>query len=473
MSSGWIEKTLDEVCTKITDGAHRSPKSVSVGKPMSSVKDMDRFGLDLSSSRLISEEDFDSLVKEGCKPEVGDVLIAKDGNSALDTVCNVSEPIEAVLLSSVAILRPNQELVDSDFLKYLLSAPENVEYLKRNFISGVAIPRVVLRDFKKAVFKFPELNVQKKISAHLGVLDAKIKLNTQLNQNLEFMAQALFKSWFVDFDPVIDNALAAGNPIPEPFQARAQRRQQRLHEPATEGQPPLHSLPAELRQLFPDSFQETEPLGWVPKGWEVLAAADVATVTIGKTPPRKEQHWFSERPEDGYAWISIRDMGENGVYISDSNEYLIPGAVEKFNVVKVPKGSVILSFKLTLGRVAIASEELTTNEAIAHFYNFRKSLNEEYLYLYLSQFEYSKLGSTSSIATAINSKIVKGMPVLAPDSLILDNFKIRVESLFNRISLASNETKNLKKIRDSLLPKLLSGQLRIPDTEAQLAEVDA
>jgi type I restriction enzyme S subunit len=116
---------------------------------MASVKDLTRFGVDLREARKISVEDFERLVKQGCQPQVGDVLIAKDGNSALDTVCNIKQPLEAVLLSSVAILRPNFSVLDSDFLKFYLSSKDVVDYFKNNFISGAAIPRVVLR-FQKS-----------------------------------------------------------------------------------------------------------------------------------------------------------------------------------------------------------------------------------------------------------------------------------------------------------------------------------
>ena len=164
MSSEWTYTTLGEVCLKITDGAHASPKSVAIGKPMASVKDLTRFGIDLSAARLIAVEDFELLVKQGCRPEVGDVLIAKDGNSALDTVCNVSSPLDAVLLSSVAILRPDPAKINADFLKFYLSSSDVIDYLKSTFISGAAIPRVVLRDFKKAEIRIPSLGNQKGIA---------------------------------------------------------------------------------------------------------------------------------------------------------------------------------------------------------------------------------------------------------------------------------------------------------------------
>ncbi|HQZ68224.1 MAG TPA: hypothetical protein PLY87_24205 [Planctomycetaceae bacterium] len=116
----WQGKTLDDVCLLITDGAHNSPKSVDVGFPMASVKDLTPHGINVSSCRLISEEDYHRLVHHKCQPIVGDVLIAKDGNSALDTVCEIKAQMDLVLLSSVAILRPNPNQITSTFLRYYL-----------------------------------------------------------------------------------------------------------------------------------------------------------------------------------------------------------------------------------------------------------------------------------------------------------------------------------------------------------------
>lgn len=137
----------------------------------------------------------------------------------------------------------------------------------------------------------------------------------------------------------------------------------------------------------------------------VCRADEYFDISIGKTPPRKEPEWFSHKPADR-TWVSIADMGNCGVYIGDSSEYLTHEAVERFNVKLVPNNTVILSFKLTVGRVAITDGIMTTNEAIAHFKTETPEINE-YLYCYLKEFNYQTMGSTSSIATAINSKIIK------------------------------------------------------------------
>ena len=240
-------------------------------------------------------------------------------------------------------------------------------------------------------------------------------LMKRINDNLQKQAQALFKSWFVDFEPFKDG-----------------------------------------------EFVESE-LGMIPKGWSIQKAQDVFEINIGKTPPRKEKEWFTESAEDNI-WVSIADMGNCGVFISNSSEYLTEEAIRKFNILMVEKDSVLLSFKLTIGRVAIADTKLTTNEAIARFILPDKSYRE-FLYLCLKQYEYGSLGSTSSIATAVNSKTIKGMKLLMPNADIIKCFSQKARPLFEQIRIKQQESRRLSQLRDALLPRLMSGELKVNDLE--------
>jgi type I restriction enzyme S subunit len=186
-------------------------------------------------------------------------------------------------------------------------------------------------------------------------------------------------------------------------------------------------------------------------------------VGIGKTPPRKEHEWFSTDPSD-VPWMSIRDLGTCGAYISRVSEYLTEAAVDRFRVKRIPDGVVVLSFKLTVGRVAITDGEMLSNEAIAHFLPRTENLlSSEYLFCYLKQFDYGRLGSTSSIATAVNSDSVRGIPVVVPDVHVHSKFQQVVSPLFRRLKLLQREETTLAALRDTLLPKLISGELRIKD----------
>ena len=316
---------------------------------------------------------------------------------------------------------------DPRYIYYLM---RSIDFTKFNVGSGV--PTLNRNHLSSLLVNELGIDREKAISKQLGDLDDKIALNTQTNQTLEQMAQAIFKSWFVDFDPV--KAKMNG------------------------GQP--EGMDAATASLFPEKLVESD-LGLIPERWEVLESQKVATVAIGKTPPRKEPQWFTENPEN-VTWISIKDMGNAGTYALDSSEYLTPEAVDKFNVKVIPDNTLILSFKLTVGRVAITHGEMTTNEAIAHYKladDARVSTN--FLYSYMKQFNFESLGSTSSIAKAVNSKIIKALPIIVPSKEILDSFDALVKPLFDKIKSNQMENQNLEALRDTLLPKLLSGEIEL------------
>ena len=192
-------------------------------------------------------------------------------------------------------------------------------------------------------------------------------------------------------------------------------------------------------------------------------AEEYFDISIGKTPPRKESQWFSMNPTDR-VWVSISDMGSCGLYIADSSEYLTHESVEKFNVKVVPDNTVLLSFKLTVGRVAITDGAMTTNEAIAHFKTAKPEITE-YLYCYLKGFNYQTMGSTSSIATAVNSKIIKAMPFIVPTEDELAEFHALAAPMFALIKANQRENARLAELRNSLLPRLVSGEIDVTDIE--------
>ena len=190
---------------------------------------------------------------------------------------------------------------------------------------------------------------------------------------------------------------------------------------------------------------------------------EISNVTIGKTPPRSKHEYFTTDKKD-IKWISISDLGKSGMFIFDTSEKLTKEAVEKYNVRVIPKDTVILSFKLTVGRTAFSTEDMTTNEAIAHFNLNNKELNN-YLYCYLTYFNYSDLGSTSSIATAINSKIVKSIMIGIPSEEQLNRFNKLTSSMFELIKSNEMEKIKLSQLRDTLLPKLMNGEIDLDNIE--------
>ena len=280
-----------------------------------------------------------------------------------------------------------------------------VYYLLKNtnikkLVGSSAVPGLNRNDVYSQETIIPaKHNEQKQIAEILSSLDDKIELNRRINASLEKLASSLFKQWFVDIGDKL------------------------------------------------------------PQGWRIGKLSDISDITIGRTPPRMQKQWFSENPED-IKWISIRDLGNSGIYINKTAEYLTKDAVDRFNIPVIPKNTVILSFKLTVGRVAITTEDMLSNEAIAHIKLKSSDLSSEYVYLFLKRFDYSILGSTSSIATAVNSKTIKDISILIPDEQTSKKFTKLVQPIFSNILRNTSEIDSLSQIRDSLLPRLMSGKIR-------------
>lgn len=264
--------------------------------------------------------------------------------------------------------------------------------------SGSAQSQITITDLSNEYISLPPLEEQKAIAEVLSSLDDKIDLLHRQNQTLESLAQTLFRQWFIE----------------------------------------------EAKEEW-----EEKPLG------------KVTNIAIGRTPPRKEEEWFSIDSKD-VKWISIKDLGNDGAFIFKTSEYLTQEAIERFNVPVIPKDTVVLSFKMTVGRVAITTESMLSNEAIAHFkFNDKTPISKEYLYLFLKTFPYESLGSTSSIVTAINSAMIKEMMILIPDEKTIKDFSSIVEPQFEKIRQNQQQIQTLENLRDTLLPKLLSGEIRV------------
>ena len=218
------------------------------------------------------------------------------------------------------------------------------------------------------------------------------------------------------------------------------------------------NLQAQAQAIYREMFVNT-----VNDQRQTCRAEEYFDIAIGKTPPRKEHQWFTTDPSD-VTWVSISDMGSCGTFICRSSEQLTQEAIDKFNVRVIPSNTVLLSFKLTVGRIAITYGAMTTNEAIAHFKTDKAFINE-YLYCYLKDFNYQTMGSTSSIATAVNSKIIKAMPFVIPTDDEISRFHTVVGPMFKQILNNQLENDSLAEMRDALLPRLMSGELDVSDID--------
>lgn len=312
-------------------------------------------------------------------------------------VCLVPDPVDFVIAQDMVALRVDESVIDANYLFAALRSEQVQVQIKNLDVSGV-IPHLKKSDFDKLMIPYPSRNAQKYIGENYISLSNKIDLLNRQNTTLEAMAETLFRQWFVE-EAHVD--------------------------------------------------------------WEEVPLKDVVDIAIGRTPPRQEHQWFSESEID-VKWISIKDMGNDGVYIFKTSEYLTKEAVRQFNIPVIPEDTVVLSFKMTLGRVAITTQEMLSNEAIAHFkFTSKTPFIKEYLFLYLKTFKWDLLGSTSSIVTSINSAMIKDMEIAIPDIETMNKFKEVSESLFDKVKSNQQQIQTLEKLRDNLLPKLMSGEVRV------------
>lgn len=304
-----------------------------------------------------------------------------------------------VVSTGFVVISCDKEKIQPKYLFYYLSSDNSTEYLHSIAeASTSAYPSLKPSDIEALEIYLPPLPEQKSIAEVLSSLDDKIDLLHRQNKILEQMAETLFRQWFV----------------------------------------------VEAKE-----------------DWEERPLIELVDIAIGRTPPRKESQWFSVNSKD-VKWISIKDMGNNGAFIFNTSEYLTTEAVEKFNIPKIPNNTVVLSFKMTVGRVGITTEEMLSNEAIAHFkFSKETPFTKEYLYLFLKTYPYETLGSTSSIVTSINSTMIKEMIIPIPYEKTIEDFKIITEDSFNKIKSNQLQIGILEKTRDTLLPKLMNGEIKV------------
>ncbi|MDP1607204.1 MAG: restriction endonuclease subunit S [Rhodocyclaceae bacterium] len=432
MAGEWPVVTLQDVCETITDGAHLSPKDCDGGLPMDSVKDMARWGIDVKSSRTISHEDFDDLVRNGCQPQIGDVLIAKDGATCLDTVCEFTQPDKIVLLSSVAILRPSKRL-HSGYLRYYLDCADTRAMLKAGYVSGSAIPRVVLKDFRRAPIPLPPLAEQKAIAAVLGALDDKIELNRRMNATLEAMARALFQSWFVDFDPV-----------------RAK----------LDGRKPT-GLGDATATLFPATFQDS-PLGHIPEGWGTGSILRQADLLSGGTPKTDvPAYWNGDVP-----WASAKDVSQCGeAFLVSTERTITQRGVEESSTKIIPEfATVVVARGATTGRLTMFGHSMAMNQTC---YGLRSKVGAPFALYCNARYFIERLvqGGHGSIFDTITTSTFEATNVLLAQKEVLVAFDEQVTPLFQQVHANLHQSRTLATLRNALLPKLLSGELSVSQCE--------
>ena len=389
----------------------------------------------------------DKILKEG------DVLINSTGVGTLGRVAQFKSINEDVTVDShVTIVRLGDNAINLSFFGHLLRFKEPVfESLGEGSTGQTELSPNRIGD---VVVNYPQSKSEQKAIAHiLGSLDDKIELNRQTNQTLEAMAQALFKSWFVDFDPVIDNALAAGNEIPDALQDRANARKALGDK--------RKALPEDVRGLFPSSFVHSEELGWIPEGWEVGSIKNLCEkVESGGTPSRKNSAYW----EDGaIPWLTSGEVNQD-IIIKTKNFITFVG-LENSSAKIWPKMSTIVAmYGATAGKITLLACKTSANQACCALI---PNNNSKAFVYYKAKDSVSKYESRArgSAQQNLNKSIVSDLESLIPSNKILDSFEKKAMKILDKLIANKIMNLHLEDLRDTLLPKLISGELRIPEAE--------
>ena len=395
---------LGEMLTLLKDGSHNPPKRVSTGIPfIAGATEIKYFDIDFSKATHITKEDYDELHKK-FEVEKDDILLTIVG-----TVGNVAivkeEYLPFSLQRNIAILRPNKELHYSYLFYWLTSSFfKNILYQRGN---RTAQPRFYLRELANTPIIIQPLEIQKKNANFLFSIDQKIRNLQNQNRTLEQMAQAIFQSWFVDFDGVTE-------------------------------------------------FEDSE-LGNIPKGWSVKQIKDFCKVRRGASPrPVGDPKYFG----GDIPWIKIADVSKSpSPYLFSTKETVTEEGAKKS--VHLPKNSLIISNSGTVGKPIFLTRDGCIHDGWLYFENLIE-ISQEFLYFHLLTLTaHLNLMGDGTVQKNLNTTIIGEIKFVCPEKKYLDSF-LKISQIFLK-TIKENQIKinTLTSLRDALLPKLMSGEIRV------------
>ncbi|MBW7471155.1 restriction endonuclease subunit S [Marinobacter sp. F4218] len=458
MPAKWVEYSLGDLCAEITVGHVGSMTNEyrDSGIPFFRSKNIREYRIDWDDVKYISQSFHEKLKKSTLRP--GDVAVVRTGKPG--TACVIPDYIDEANCSDLVIMRVNPQLLSAYFLSYYLNSVANhqinsqlVGAVQQHFNVGAA---------KKLSIIIPDRNEQERIVKVVKDLDDKIQLNHQINQTLEQIAQAIFKSWFVDFEPVIAKiaALEAGgsddDALLAAMQAISGKEEAQLAHLHTE-QPEYYTELRATAELFPSAMQDGES-GEIPEGWKPSTVGQEFDVTMGQSPPGDT---YNEAGDGAPFFQGRRDFGER----FPSNRVYCTAPKRLAN-----EADTLLSVRAPVGDTNVALTDCCIGRGLAALRH--KSGCSSFTYYSVIQLghELSSFDSEGTVFGSINQKNLKAIPVVAPTREALSAFKRAVGGIDELIRVNSEEAESLTAARDTLLPKLLSGELTITDSEDQITE---
>lgn len=470
MGSEWQTFPLEECMDAIIDYRGKTPKKTSAGVPLITAKIV-KNGSIQPAQEFIAEDDYVKWMRRGI-PQAGDVLLTTE--APLGQVAQL-DSFKVALAQRLITLRGKSGFLDNTFLKFLMQS-DLVQNQLRARSTGTTVIGIKQKELRKVILLIPPLPEQHAIAHILGSLDDKIELNRRMNKTLEAIARAIFKSWFIDFDPVIDNALRAGNPIPDSMAERAEMRRRILDQ----NQPSSFSQRAkgrnyqegfdfsglgeisidEIYRLFPDSFQDSE-LGPIPKGWEVKSLDQIANYLNGlacqKYPP--------EGGKPSLPVIKIRELHQGITENTDRASSDVPDEyiIDDGDILFSWSGSLIIDI-WTQGKGVLNQ----------HLYKVTSKNYPKWFYYYWTDhhlIEFQRIAAYKATTMGhIKRHHLTDAKCCISDDDVMKIADEEIAPLFMLRIKNELEVKKLTSLRDTLLPKLISGELLVPDAEKFIEE---
>ena len=437
----WKQVVLEDALDALIDYRGKTPKKVDKGIPLITAKVV-KSGRILPMDEFIADEDYESWMVRGI-PQISDIVVTTE--APLGEVAQIKNA-NVALAQRIVTLRGKVDFLENDFLLFLMQSDFVQNQLEAR-ATGSTVKGIKQSELRKIILPIPPIVEQKCIGKILSDLDDKIHLNNQINQTLESIAQAIFKSWFIDFDPVRakitakqegkDTELAAMCAISSKSEVEIQ---QMSDDDFTE----LQATAA----LFPDELVESE-LGEVPKGWEISKISKIGKVITGKTPSSKIENSFAEK---GTFFITPTDI-DTEVFVTNTNRYLSEYGEIAIKNSKVDEGSLCITcIGSQMGKVVITPKSAFTNQQINSILLFNSTLRN-YIFLNLRQRrdEIFLIGSGGSTMPIINKSTFESLNLILPDLALIRKFDNFISPFFNNILSNSVENIELKNINFYLI----------------------
>lgn len=349
--------------------------------------------------------------------EPGDIVLATRQQSdnlpilAMPAIIPSSLKAKKIIYGTNLYKVENHSEVTNDFLFWQLKTPDYIDYIS-SVKTGSVVRMVTKKNVEDYVFRCPPKEVRDRISKLLWGLDRKIELNNKINDDLEEMAQAIFKNWFVDFEPFKDG-----------------------------------------------KFVDSE-LGMIPEGWKVGRLDEIADVVGGSTPSKAKPEYYTQK---GIAWLTPKDLSNHpAVYTSRGEIDITEEGYNSTSTKLMPKGTVLFTSRAPIGYISIAQNDICTNQGFKSL--VPKKAGTCFLYCFLKyvtpEIENKSTGSTFKEASG---SLMKSLQVIMPEQNVFEDFETIVSPLFTRIESLEKENSRLSLLRDTLLPRLMSGELEVPE----------